>query len=298
MRIVPDQTTAFNALQARDADAAELNSDNVQQAAALEGFRISRTPENGIRALYLQTATAPTSDVRVRRAIARALDLRGLAKAWRDLYPAARSIFPASIVSWPNTPAGYSYDRARAERELDAAGWIRRGSVRFKDGRPLTLLDVTDATVPVTGRIAVIAQQQLSAIGAVVSIKAYTTALYSAPDGPLRTGRFSFTPARYIGGGDPEQSLNLSCAQARTGGGNYSRYCSPRFEALFTDQMNASNETSRQRDFSAIAALIGADVPAIPLFDLQYIEAVDKRVTEYRRNMLRYPVRAENWDAR
>jgi peptide/nickel transport system substrate-binding protein len=81
LRIIPDQTAAFNALRTGSVDAAELSPDNVGAAAGVPGLRIARTPENGLRAMYLQTAAAPTNDVRVRRAVAHALDVEELARA-------------------------------------------------------------------------------------------------------------------------------------------------------------------------------------------------------------------------
>jgi len=299
VRIVPNQTSAFNALRTHDVDTAELNTDDVHDAAALASVEIVRTAENGQQAIYLQTTQEPTSDIRVRRAIAQALDVRALRSAWRDQYPIARSVFPAPVVSWtgvPNTP--YRYDLLAAQRELDAAGWLLHGKLRSKAGLPLSLLVVADASRPTTTRIAVIAQAELAALGAQVRIKTYTPAVMSAPDGPQRSGRFSVLPGQFIGGSDPEQSVNTLCAEAHGGGGNYSRYCSAPLERLYAAQMAAQTEATRDADFNAIAKRIDVDVPLIPLYDLVYIEAVDERVTGYLRNMLRYPVHAEAWDAR
>ncbi len=299
VEIVPDQSATFNALRTHQLDIGELNTDNVEDAAHSGGLLVKRTAENGIRALYLQTAAAPTNDPHVRRAIAYAIDRGVLAKAWRGVYPPARSLFAAPLVSWPNVPpAPYPFDLVRAGRELDAAGWQRHGTVRSKDGRPLALLVALDPNIAVVPRIAVIVQEQLARLGAEVSVKSYATNVFSAPDGPLRTGRFSITPGALIAGSDPEQSINVRCAQARDGGENYSRYCSPRLEALFARQAVAPTEAERDRDFDAIANVVHDDVPLVPLYDLLYIEGVDTRVTGYARNMLRYPVRPEDWDAR
>jgi ABC-type transport system substrate-binding protein len=119
----------------------------------------------------------------------------------------------------------------------------------------------------------------------------------AAPDGPTRTGRFSVLIGSFIGGSDPEASLNLDCADARAGGDNYSRYCSKRFEPLFADQLSATNQRQRERDFEAIANLVHDEIPVIPLYDFVNIEGIDRRVTGYRRDMLRFPVHPENWDA-
>jgi peptide/nickel transport system substrate-binding protein len=297
VRIVPNQVTAFNALRSHAVDAAELNPDNVGEAATMSGLRIARTAENGLGAIYLQTTAEPTNDIHVRRAIAYALDDHALSNAWRNEYPVARSVFPAPVVSWAQVPnAAYAHDLREAGRELDAAGWRLAGKIRTKRGVPLTLLCVTDASRPIFVRTAVIVQSQLAALGADVTIKTYTPALLAAPDGPQRSGRFSILPGRYIGGSDPEQSINLLCAEAHGGGSNYSRYCSARLEQLFGAQMHAHRTAERAADFVAMARLVRDEVPLIPLYDLLYIEGVDTRVLNYRRNMLRYPVHAELWD--
>jgi peptide/nickel transport system substrate-binding protein len=296
-RIVPNQTSAFNALQTGAVDATALNPDNVGQAAASRALRIVRTRENGLLAFYLQTTAAPTSDVRVRRAIASALDMQTLRRAWHGMYPQAQSLFPAPLAAWP-APKAFPYDPSLAARDLDAAGWTLDGGVRMKDGKPLTLLIALNATLVDVTRVAVIAQQQLGAIGAVVTVKSYPGNLFTSPAGPLRTGRFSLTPSALIGGADPEQSLNVLCSQARDGGENYARFCSPPLDRLYAAQMAATGDAERRRDFEAIATIVRDDVPLIPLYDLVYTEGVTNRVQVYRRNMLRYPVRPEEWSVR
>lgn len=298
MRIVPDQTTAFNALRTHAVDVTQLNPDNVERAERSAGVRIVRTPENGLQAIYFQTAAAPTNDVRVRRAVAAAIDYAALTSAWRGLYPPLHTIYPPAVVSWAAGPPAFVHDPAAARRELDAAGWHLNGRTRVKNGMPLSLLVITDATRPILGRIAVVLQSQLAKAGLDVTIKAYTSALLAAEDGPQRGGRFSLSIGGLIGGSDPEQSLNVLCAQATGDGENYMRYCSPRVEALFRRQMTATNERARTAALAAIAAVVRADVPLIPLYADVTIEGVDERVTGYARNMLRYPVHPEDWDTK
>ncbi len=297
VRIMPNQTTAFNALQTHAVDVTQLNPDNVEPAERSAGLRIVRTPENGLQAIYFQTAAPPTSDVRVRRAVAAALDYSALTSAWRGLYPPLHSIYPPPVVSWNAEPEPFIHDSAAAAREFEAAGWHLDGGTRVKNGVPLALLVITDATRPVYGRIAVVLQSQLAKAGLDVTIKAYTSAQLAAQDGPQRTGRFSLSIGGLIGGSDPEQSLNVLCAQAH-GEQNYARYCSPRVEALFTRQMQARSERARSAALADIAAVVRDDVPLIPLFEDVTIEGVDERVTGYARNMLRYPVRPETWDTK
>lgn len=298
MRIITNPTSAFVALRSHEVDVATLSPANVDEAAHIEGVRVARIAENGLGAVYLQTARAPTSDLLVRRAIAYALDPAAMRKTWHGAYPVAHGVFPAPVVRWTAAalPA-YRHDIAAAARELDAAGWRLSGGVRRKDGQPLTLLYAVDGEDPVEPPLAVLADQQLAKLGVRTTIKAYPAALFNAPAGPLRTGTFALVFSQFIGGSDPEQSINLLCAQARNGGESYSRYCSPRFERLFADQMHTRSEARRDADFDAMRRLVHDDVPLIPLYDEVYLEGVGTRVTGYAKNMLRYPVAPEAWDA-
>jgi len=299
LRIIPNATSALLALRTHEVDIASLSPNNLAEAQRLPGIRIERIAENGLGAIYFQTTRAPTDDVRVRRAVARALDLPSMTRVWRNAYPLAAGFLPAPLVRW-RAPglAPYRFDPAGAARDLDAAGWRLQGSLRVKDGSPMSLLYAVNSDDPLQVPLALIAQSQLARVGIRATLKAYPSAFFSAPSGPLRSGRFSLVFAQFIGGSDPEQSINLLCAQARNGGESYSRYCSPRFEAIFADQMQARSETRRQRDFDALQRQVRVDVPLIPLYDEIYLEGVDERVTGYRKNMLRFPVAPEAWDAR
>ena len=83
LRIIPNSTAAFDALRANDVDVAPLYPDTVTRARAMRGIRVVSTPENAVFWLTLQTSRGPASDLRVRRAITYALDLRTVADTYR-----------------------------------------------------------------------------------------------------------------------------------------------------------------------------------------------------------------------
>ncbi|MBV8344445.1 MAG: peptide ABC transporter substrate-binding protein [Candidatus Eremiobacteraeota bacterium] len=299
LQIVPNLNSNFVALRAHAVDVGTLTAEDVAQAERLPGIRVLRIAENATRMLYLQTQAPPTRDVRVRRAIAHALDYHALSAAWRNEFPRATSFLPPPIVRWDSAaiPA-YPHDPALARRELDAAGWAPRLGIRIKDGVPLGGLIGVNSEDPINVRIATLVQAQLAAVGMVLSIKANPTRIWFSPDGLLRNGKATIVGESWVGGGDAEQSLNLRCVQAVKGGDNHSFYCSSRFEALFEDQARTPSETRREQDFDAIAALVHGDVPIIPLYYEYRLIGLSDRVTGYRLNMLWMPVDAETWDVR
>lgn len=131
-----------------------------------------------------------------------------------------------------------------------------------------------------------------------VAIKRFSTALFNAPEGPIRNARFTISIDGWLGGADPEQSVVFLCSQANPDGDNISRYCDPRFEALFRDQERTSNTAQRKHDFLAMQRIIHDDVPVIPLYYETYFDGVRTRVHGFERNMLRYPVAPETWSIR
>jgi ABC-type transport system substrate-binding protein len=75
-------------------------------------------------------------------------------------------------------------------------------------------------------------------------------------------------------------------------------YCSPRFDALFEDQAVTSDPTRRRRDFIEMQRIIRDDMPIVAIAFQSSVDAINNRVSGFRRNMLMYPVDAAQWDAR
>lgn len=299
LQIVPNLNSNFVALQSGSVDIGRLTPDNVEQAAHLPGIHVLRDPENATGLLYLQTQAAPTNDIHVRRAIAYALDQNELANAWHREYPTATSFLPPPIVTWKSvTIPPYEYDLRAARAELDAAGWQLHNGVRTKGDDALTGLIGVDAENPIAVRLATLVQSELAVVGINLSVKTNPTRTWFSYSGLLRNGKAAIVTESWVGGSDPEQSLNLRCVQAVNGGSNHSYYCSKRFEELFADQARTPSQAQRDRDLNEMQLLVHRDIPVIPIYYEVYFDGVNQRVTGYQVNMLRIPVNAENWDTR
>ena len=298
LEIIPNLNSNFVALESGAADVNELTPDNVRRAARIPGVRVMRFPENGTGLLYMQTQLAPTNDVAVRSAISHAIDMSELSDAWRREYPLATSFLPPPILTWRSVRIPpYGYNLALANRMLDQAGWRMRDGVRMKGTQTLGGLVGANSQNPISVRIATTLQAQLARIGMRLDVKTNPTTVWFSEQGLLRNGKAAIVSESWVGGSDPEQSLNLRCVEAIPGGSNHSFYCSPQFERLFDEQRTAKTEVLRHRAFDDIQLLVKRDVPVIPLYYEQYLEGVNTRVINYSRNMLRIPVHPELWDA-
>lgn len=282
LQMIPSDNSAFLALQAGEVDVAPLSPQMLAQARNLPNIRVLRTPENAIAWFSLQTTHPPADELAVRRAIAYALNMKEVRKAYQGVYPQAGSFLPPVFRAHDASIKPYPYNLARARALLD--------------GRRVNALLVIESENPLWARIATVVQQQLARAGITVTIKAFPTALFNAPDGPMRSGRFTMALDRWIRGADPEQSIVFTCSQANADGDNISRFCDPAFERLFADQERSPNRAQRRRDFAAMQRIVQREVPVIPLYYETYFEGVNRRVSGFARTMLRYPRAPERWD--
>ena len=179
LRLLPNSTAALFALRTGEVDVAEIGVQQVAQARTLRGAHLLVTPVNGVYLLMMQTASAPMDDVRARRVIAAAIDRRTIAAVTFGLLPAADSFLPPTFTWHASQPA-------------------------FVAGRYRSPLHVTIAMQPERGTwLAVMLQEQLRRHDIDADIKAYPAAVFNAPAGPLRSGRFTLALAQWIAARTP-----------------------------------------------------------------------------------------------
>ena len=172
------------------------------------------------------------------------------------------------------------------------------GGVRLKDGMPLDGIIGVNSEDPINVRIATLVQAQLAAIGMQFTIKSNPVRIWFSPEGLLRNGKATIAGETWVGGSDPEQSLNFRCVQASKGTRTIPSTARSASNRSLTIRRARRSQSQRDRDFDAIQVLIHDDVPAIPLYYEDRLIGASDRVTGYGLNMLWIPVNAANWDAR
>ncbi|MFJ9696722.1 ABC transporter family substrate-binding protein [Kitasatospora sp. NPDC101183] len=115
----------------------------LQRAERLPGITVHRAAAPSLTQLTVNAARGPLTDPAVRRALARAVDRRRVAEA--ALAPLGLPGAPLGSHLLAQGQEGYRDDSAAAGpedagRQLDAAGWTRKGGgTRAKDGKELAL---------------------------------------------------------------------------------------------------------------------------------------------------------------
>jgi peptide/nickel transport system substrate-binding protein len=206
-RIVPNADTLFNQLATHEVDLYEsIPEVQIPRLADLKGYRVTKQLSANYRRLEFNTARPQLSDVRVRKAIAEAVDWDRMNQTIYHGYN-VRAVSDQLPSSWaaPTGITDYPYDVADAKKLLDAAGWVAGpAGVRAKNGVPLTFSVSTTPSKPANVQAEVQMQQDLKQVGVQLEIKNYPTSLLFAQNGPIYTGHFDSEFTIYTNAPDPD----------------------------------------------------------------------------------------------
>ncbi len=287
VRVVPDPQTNLTLLQAGELD---FNLVAPSQEAALirsgAALRYAYAPTALIAGVALNVSRPPLDDVRVRRALAAAIDRQGISdKIALGRYPVAQSDRPR--FSWAYDPAVAEppYDPAAADRALDAAGWPRAsGGQRRRAGRPLAFTYVQFPETTTGVRAAAFIQRQLFERGIDVTIKSISNAqlfLPAAEGGTLAAGRFDLAYVPWAMGADPDDRFLVGCT---AGTKNYMRFCDPEVDRLEEQAASDPDRAKRKAAYAAIDRRVAREVPIVYLFNPDYIYAYSPRLQGFAPN--------------
>ncbi len=271
IQFVPSTTTAGVMLKTRETDLAQLDSATYREVRDNPAIRTLLAPQFTFIDLQLNVSRPVLRDVRVRRAIAYAIDRESIVQ--KDTFGtgeiADEDIAP---ISWAHTSdvAHYAYDPAQATALLDAAGW-KPGSdgIRVKDGKRLTL-EMAEAAGGTTGHNEdVQVQQMLAAVGIEVTIKVVGASLFFAPasqGGVLPSGNFDLANTGWSSSADPDNSPLFTCSAVAPAGQNVSRYCNPALDAEERVALGSYDLAVRKRAYAKIERILSEDLPMVFLY--------------------------------
>jgi peptide/nickel transport system substrate-binding protein len=258
LRFVPDENSELVGLRSGELDGIIGLSANVApQARALPHVRVVTTPVNAYWAIMMNTASGPTADVRVRRAIAAAADAAAFRRnVTHGSYRSAIADLPA--VLWAADPSlrPIRHDAAHARELLAAAGYgpARRMPLEFA-------IYLGSQTVRAE---AIALQSELRPLGIDAHVHGYLSDVFDAPPsqgGILSRGRYDIAAYGWFAGMDPDDSGQFTCAERPPAGYNHSFYCNAEMDAAQREALRTYDPTARRRAYSRIEALLLRDVP-------------------------------------
>src|SRR5579872_7475834 len=124
IRDIPDQATSVLSLQKGDIDGlSDLRPDDAKNLAKNKSITIYRQPSNNVSYLAMNMDKKPFGDLRVRQAIAYAIDIPAIVRAF---YPTGGSVanewLPPGMLGDNPSVRAYPHDLEKAKKLLAAAG--------------------------------------------------------------------------------------------------------------------------------------------------------------------------------
>ncbi len=271
--VVPDTTTRALELRKGSADAAinALTSDTIVALEREPNLQIERAPGTVLSYLAFNMRDPTLQDVRVRQAIAYAID-RGplLQYIWRGFAQPALSVLPPQSWAYDQDVAAYPHDPEKARQTLDDAGYRTRDGVRFH----LTMKTSTEES---TRLLAAVLQQQLRDVGIALDIRTFEFATFFAD---VTSGAFQLYSLRWIGGNEDPDIFEYSFHSNRfpPKGANRGFYSNPRVDSLIDQARRETDQNVRKQLYAEVQEVLAQDEPYINLWYFDNVLVHTRRV--------------------
>ncbi len=274
-KIVPDTTTRALELRKGSADIAvtSLTPDIVDTLRRERNLEIQEQPGSSLQYLAFNLRDPILKDVRVRQALAYAIDRRPvLHYLFRDQGRLADSVLPPEHWAYNGDVKHYPPDPAKANAVLDQAGYARgQDGIRFH----LTMKTSTDET---TRLLAAVLQQQLRAVGIALDIRSFEFATFFSD---VMKGQFQFYSLRWVGYSNQDPDIfedafhSASFPPRRDNRGFYSN---PAVDRLLDEARQSTDQQKRKQLYAEVQRILANDLPYIDLWYFDNVVVHTQRV--------------------
>jgi peptide/nickel transport system substrate-binding protein len=289
-----DRIAQVEALANGEVDFVDVGPDaNINnRARAIEGVQIRTAGGPNFRHLTLNGTSPHLQDVRVRRALAMAIDRNAIARALLgplgiQAQPLNNHIFMANQSGYQdNSGEVGKFNPDAARKLLDDAGWTLSGSTRSKDGKPLELTIVIPSGVATSRQESELMQNMLAQVGVTLKISVVPTADFF--DKYIRPGQFDLTVFSWIGTPFPISSgRSIYAKPTKNAKGeldvqqNYARIGSDEIDALYTQATSELDRAKATTIANQIDALIWSEVHSLTLYQRPELIATKARLANF-----------------
>jgi dipeptide transport system substrate-binding protein len=222
--------------------------------------------------LALNTEKAPFNQVKVRQAIAHALNKQSYIDAiYMGNAIQAINPYPPSMWAYNKNVDVYELNIEKAKNLLTEAG--------YPNGFSTTLwtLPVNRPYNPNGRKMGEMMQQDLAKVGIKVELSSYDWGTYLDK---VKRGEHDMVQMGWTGdNGDPDNFLYtlFSCDSVQRGSNN-SRYCQKEFNDLISQARIESSIAVREKLYAKALKVFSTDVPVIPIAHAKVYRIVDQRV--------------------
>lgn len=282
-RIIPDQSTIFLELKAKNIDMAGLTPIQYRRQTDYPAFRRSfnryRYLANGYAYLGFNLLDPRFQDKRVRQAMAYAINkqeiiqgvLLGLGQAAQGPYKPGTWWYKPDVKTYP-------FDPDRAKTLLAELGWTRMNGdgVLVKDGKPFSFTIMTNQGNSVRQQTAEIIQRRLKAVGIDVKIQVVDWAAFINTF--IRKRQFEAIILGWGLGLDPDQYDIWASTQTGPDQLNHISYKNPKVDELLEAGRRTFDEAKRKEIYWEFQDIMAEEQPLVFLYVPDNLPVVSSRV--------------------
>jgi peptide/nickel transport system substrate-binding protein len=264
LRVVPDDTMRGLELRKGTVDLVvnDLAPDIVHQLAEEGRVHVVQTPGTDYTYIGLNVRDPALRDIRVRQAIAHAVDREAIVTHLRrGLARVAIGVVPPASWAFDPTVRTFEHDPARAKQLLDQAGYPDPD----RDGpAPRLRLTLRTSTAEFFRLQAAVLQEDLRKVGIEIEVRSYEFAtLYS----DVLRGNFQLFTLQWVGVTDPDILRRVfHTAQAPPAGFNRGYFSDPEVDRLIDAATRATDLEERRRLYSQVQHRTAEAVPYVSLW--------------------------------
>ena len=206
------------------------------------------------------------SDVRVRRAIAHAVDREAIVKyLWRNQARLSDSLLPPENWAYSSDVSRYAYDPELARSILDDAGYDQISFTYRTSTDPLGLL------------VAAVLQQQFKDLGIDMRIRSNEFATFFSD---VLSGNFQMYSLRWIGGNNDPDIFNFvfHSDMFPPNGANRGHYRNPEVDRWIELARRETDTEIRKAYYADIQKTLSDDLPYVNLYYTNNVAVVNERI--------------------
>ena len=255
--ISPKSTARLSKLITGDCSVSALpKASELAVIAEHKDLTLESQPGLNVAFWAFNTQKPPFNDVRVRQALAHAIDKRNILKAvYQDTAVEAHGILPPASWAYAESPTLLDYSPAKA-RDLLAQAGVSQLTI------DIWAMPVARIYNPNTLKTAELIQADLATIGVNVNIINYDWSVFSQK--LSRSDYDSVLIGWNADNSDPDNFFTplLSCASMESNS-NRSRWCQPKFDAILEAARTATSRSERKALYQQAEAILAEEVPMV-----------------------------------
>ena len=273
--VIPDNAARLIALRSGDIDIMDgLNPDDAEGIETDDEFTLHAREENNFGYVGFNVQKEPLDNATLRQALSHAIDREAIVEALYAGYGSvAKNPLPPSYLGYNDDVEGYQYDVEKAKELLAEAG--------YEDGLEIDLwtMPVARPYMPDPETTAEIIQNNFADIGVTVNIVREEWAPYLEK---TMNGEHEIYMLGWSGtNGDPDYFISSLLHGDLIGDSNREYYQNEEVDTLLNDAKVEVDQDKRAEMYEEAQAIIGEDVPMVPLVHSKPVMATSNDVTGY-----------------